>query len=43
MIVDGDDELIGKNVLKVFNAAHQKLKGGIIYSSYYMYSLDRRL
>jgi hypothetical protein len=43
MIVDGDDELIGKNVLKVFNAAYQKLKAGVIYSSYYLYSVDRRL
>lgn len=43
MIVDGDDELIGKNVFKVFNAAHQKLKGGVIYSSYYFYSQGKKI
>ena len=37
LIVDGDDELIGKNVLKVFNANYQKLKGGYIYSNYFTY------
>jgi hypothetical protein len=35
MNVDADDELIGKNVLKIFNAAHQKLKAGVIYSNFY--------
>jgi hypothetical protein len=43
MVVDGDDELIGKNVIKVFNAAHQKLKGGVIYSNYYFFALDKKL
>jgi hypothetical protein len=43
MLVDGDDELVGKNVIKVFNVAHQKLKGGVIYSNYIDYAVDRRL
>jgi hypothetical protein len=37
MIVDGDDELIGKNVLKLFNIAYQKKKAGFIYSNFYTY------
>jgi hypothetical protein len=37
-IMDGDDEYLGKNVLKIFNAAYQKLKGGVIYSNFYGYN-----
>jgi glycosyltransferase involved in cell wall biosynthesis len=39
-IVDGDDEYIGKNVLKIFNAAYQKLKAGVIYSNFYVYRIE---
>ncbi len=35
--LDADDELIGKNVLKIFNAAHQKYRAGVIYSNFYWY------
>ena len=34
MIVDGDDELIGRQVLKVFNAAFQKEKAWFVYSNF---------
>lgn len=37
MTVDGDDELIGKNVLSLFNSFYQRLKGGFIYSNFYQY------
>lgn len=37
MSIDGDDELIGKNVFKIFNAQYQILKGGVIYSNFYYY------
>lgn len=37
MSIDGDDELIGRNVLKIFNAEHQRLKAGVIYSNFYYY------
>ena len=41
--VDADDELIGRNVLKVFNAAYQQKKAGVVYSNYYEFELERRL
>ena len=34
---DADDELLGKNVLKVFNVAFQQKKAGVIYSNYMWY------
>ena len=37
---DADDELIGKNVLKVFNAAFQQKKAGVIYSNFIWYRLS---
>ena len=37
MILDADDELIGKNVLKIFNVAYQKYKAGVIYSNFVNY------
>ncbi len=40
MIVDGDDELIGKNALKLFNIAYQKNKAGVVYSNFYFYNQD---
>lgn len=33
MIVDGDDELIGSQVLKVFNAFFQKKNAWFVYSN----------
>lgn len=35
--LDADDEFIGKNVLKIFNAAHQSIKAGVLYSNFYFY------
>jgi hypothetical protein len=32
--LDGDDEFIGKNVLKIFNANYQRTNAGVIYSNY---------
>jgi len=40
MIVDGDDELIGNNILKIFNTAYQKNKAGVVYSNFYFYNQD---
>jgi glycosyltransferase involved in cell wall biosynthesis len=37
LTIDGDDELIGRNVLKIFNAAYQKLRAGVVYSNFYWY------
>ena len=39
--LDGDDEFIGKNVLKIFNAEYQKLKAGALYSNFMFYSLNK--
>ncbi len=33
--VDGDDELMGRNVFKVINAVYQKYKIGVLWSSYF--------
>ncbi len=35
--VDGDDELIGKNTFKIFNAGYQKYQAGSIYSNFVYY------
>lgn len=35
---DADDELIGRNVLKVFNWAYQVKKAGVVYSNFYFYT-----
>lgn len=35
--LDGDDEFIGKNVLKIFNAGYQTKKAGVLYSNFYWY------
>jgi hypothetical protein len=35
--MDGDDEFIGKNVLKIFNAQYQQKKSGVMYSNFYWY------
>lgn len=34
LIVDGDDELIGKYVFKVLNAAYHRLKSLVIYTNH---------
>ena len=36
--VDADDELIGWNVLKVFNAGYHNTKAGVAYSNYIRYT-----
>ena len=36
--LDGDDEFIGKNVFKIFNAEYQKKRAGAIYSNFYFYN-----
>ena len=41
MIVDGDDELIGKNALKIFNVGYLRNKGGVVYSNFYFYNQDK--
>lgn len=41
MHLDGDDEFIGKNVLKIFNAEYQRRKAGALYSNFYFYSQNR--
>jgi hypothetical protein len=38
--LDGDDELIGRNTLKIFNAEYQKRKAGALYSNFYFYRLN---
>ena len=42
MSIDGDDELIGKNVFRIFNAEYQRLKGGVIYSNFYYYDQSQQ-
>jgi glycosyltransferase involved in cell wall biosynthesis len=35
--LDADDELIGRNTLKLFNWAYQTHKAGVVYSNFYWY------
>lgn len=35
--VDGDDQLLGMNTLKLFNWAYQTKKAGVIYSNFYFF------
>lgn len=35
--MDADDEFIGKNPLKMFNAGYQKYKAGVLYSNFFWY------
>jgi hypothetical protein len=35
--IDADDELIGRNALKVFNWGYQTKKLGVLYSNFYFY------
>jgi hypothetical protein len=37
MSIDGDDELIGRNVFKIFNAEYQRLNAAVVYSNFYYY------
>ena len=39
--LDGDDEFIGRNVLKIFNAEYHNRKAGAIYSAFYFYSQNK--
>jgi hypothetical protein len=39
--LDADDELIGRNVLKVFNWAYVTKKAGVIYSNFVFWSHSR--
>lgn len=43
LVLDGDDEIIGKNTFKTFNREHQRLKGGWIYSNFYHYTHQKDL
>ena len=38
MNIDGGDQLVGFNTLKLFNWAFKKHKAGIVYSNYYKLS-----
>jgi len=40
MVLDADDEFIGRNLLKVFNEQYQTRKSGVLYSNSYFYSLS---
>jgi len=42
--VDGDDELLGRNVLKVLNVIYQREKVGFLYSlSYVIYAQGKKM
>lgn len=44
LIVDGDDQLVGKNVFKVYNAIYQSKQPAIAYSlSLYYSTSDNRV
>jgi hypothetical protein len=34
VVVDGDDELIGRQVLKLFNAVYQESGAWVVYSNF---------
>ena len=38
MLVDGDDELIGRNTLQLFNWGYQTKKVGVLYTNFYRYN-----
>jgi len=40
--IDGDDELIGNNVFKLFNAIYQSKNPGIAYSNHIYYMQDSK-
>ena len=35
LTVDADDELVGRNVLQVFNWGYRNKKAGVLYSNFY--------
>ena len=35
LVLDGDDEILGRNAFKTFNREHQRLGGGWIYTNHY--------
>ena len=37
LVLDGDDEILGRNTFKTFNREHQRLKGGWIYTNNFHY------
>jgi glycosyltransferase involved in cell wall biosynthesis len=37
LTLDGDDELIGRNAIKLFNANYHRLQAGYLYSNYYYF------
>jgi hypothetical protein len=41
--MDGDDEFIGKNALKLFNSIYQTRKSGVVYSNFYIYQQPTHL
>ena len=43
MNIDADDEFIGKNVLKVFNAGYHSKKAGVLYSNFYWYDQGKNI
>lgn len=42
MLVDGDDSLLGTQVMKLFNAVYQKNKAAVVYSRYLVLSGNDR-
>jgi hypothetical protein len=38
MIIDGDDELIGRQVFKLFSAVYQKKEALVVYSNYVVFN-----
>ena len=41
IIVDGDDEMLGRNTLQLFNWGYQTKKVGVLYSNFYLFAKDR--
>lgn len=42
MLLDGDDALLGRQVMGLFNAVYQKHKAGLVYSRYIVISNNDR-
>ncbi len=41
-IIDGDDELIGRQAFKLFNAVYQKTNALVAYSNYVAYDKSKQ-
>lgn len=41
--VDGDDQIIGRNVLKTFNWAYQLYQSGVVYSNFYYFQQPKTI